>query len=52
MYHACIVCLFFLFSLWVTLPRAAQLLIHVPPNGGKLTAMSNPSAKMYRGKIQ
>ncbi len=26
---------YFICFIWVTLPRAAQLLTHVPPNGGK-----------------
>jgi hypothetical protein len=30
--------IFFNFLFWVTLPRAAQLLIYVPPNEGNLTA--------------
>jgi len=33
-YLLCVFLFFFLY--WVTLPRAAQLLIHVPPNGGKI----------------
>jgi hypothetical protein len=27
---------YFILLIWVTLPRAAHLLSHVPPNGGKL----------------
>ncbi len=40
LYHACNVRVYFSFKFrsWVTLPRAAQLLIYVPPNGGNLTA--------------
>jgi hypothetical protein len=30
------VSIFFTFLYWVTLPRAAQLLTYVPPNGGKV----------------
>jgi hypothetical protein len=35
------VSIFFTFLYWVTLPRAAQLLTHVPPNGGKVKEKKN-----------
>ncbi len=48
MYHCIMlvmcVSIFFNLPYWVTLPRAAQLLTYVPPNGGKL----NEKSKVYR----